>query len=267
MTGAVPTLSIRTPEGVSFHLLLAGTVPRFLAWAVDAVAVAFVANLARMLTFFFTLLDPGVGAAITVIIYFVLSIGYGIFFEWVWRGQTPGKRLLRLRVMDLHGLRLQFSQVAIRNLLRAVDMLPAFYLVGGAASLLNPRWQRLGDIAANTIVVRIPKSIPPEIEDLAGSKYNSLRDYPHLEARLRQAVSPAEAALALDSLRRARTLEAPERVRIFEDLASYFQEIVEFPPEATDMIGAEQYVRNVADVIYRAPKARVDSWENLTGEV
>jgi uncharacterized RDD family membrane protein YckC len=254
MNAIVPTLAIRTPEGISFQLLLAGTVPRFLAWIVDAAAVMFVSNLVRMATGFFALLSPSLAAAIGILSYFVLSIGYGIFFEWRWRGQTPGKRLLRLRVMDLHGLRLQFSQVAIRNLLRTADMLPAFYFVGGVVSLISPRCQRLGDIAANTIVIRIPQSAPPEVEDLLGNKYNSLRDYPHLEARLRQTITPQEAALALDSLRRAKTLDNEQRVKFFDDLAAYFQTIVEFPPEATEMIGAEQYVRNVVDVVYRAAK-------------
>jgi hypothetical protein len=81
-----------------------------------------------------------------------------------------------------------------------------------------------------------------------------LRDYPHLEARLRQTVTPEEAALVLDSLRRARILDNEARIKVFDELAGYLQRIVEFPPEATEMIGSEQYVRNVVDVIYRPPK-------------
>jgi uncharacterized RDD family membrane protein YckC len=255
MNALVPTLSIRTPEGISFHLLLAGAVPRFLAWAVDGLAALFAGYIVTLISGLLSFINPSFGPALGVITFFVCSIGYGIVFEWLWRGQTPGKRLLRLRVMDMHGLRLQFSQVAIRNLLRAVDLLPALYLVGGVVSLLSPRCQRLGDIAANTIVIRIPNTTAPNVEDLVGSKYNSLRNYPHLEARLRQTVTPEEAALALDSVRRARSLDNEERIRLFEDLAAYFQSIVEFPPEAREMIGAEQYVRNVVDVIYRPAKA------------
>jgi hypothetical protein len=181
-------------------------------------------------------------------------MGYGMLFEWIWNGQTPGKRVLRLRVMDMHGLRLQLSQVVIRNLLRSVDMMPAFYFLGGAMSVISRNCQRLGDIAANTIVIRIPKPTAVEIEDLVGKKYNSLRDYPHLEARLRQTVTPEEAALVLDTLRRARILDNEARIRVFDDVAAYLQTIVEFPPEATEMIGSEQYVRNIVDAIYRPPK-------------
>jgi uncharacterized RDD family membrane protein YckC len=253
MTGISPTIAIRTPEGISFRLTLAGVVPRFLAWIIDAFAIGFIAGAVGKLALIFTLLDASVGGAIAIIAYFVVSIGYGMYFEWAWNGQTPGKRLLRLRVMDMHGLRLQLSQVVIRNLLRSVDMLPAFYFLGGAVSVFARNCQRLGDIAANTIVIRIPKSVAVEVEDLVGKKYNSLRDYPHLEARLRQTVTPEEAALLLDSLRRARILDNEAKIKIFDDLAAHLQRIVEFPPEATEMIGSEQYVRNVVDIIYRPP--------------
>ena len=253
MTGVSPTITIRTPEGISFRLTLAGIVPRFLAWLVDAAAAMFAAWMVRMLAAILQLLDTGVGSAAGIIAYFVVSIGYGMYFEWAWNGQTPGKRLLRLRVMDMHGLRLQLSQVVIRNLLRSVDMLPAFYFLGGAVSVFSRNCQRLGDIAANTIVIRIPKTTAVEIEDLIGKKYNSLRDYPHLEARLRQTVTPEEAALILDSLRRARILDNEAKIKVFDDLAAHLQTIVEFPPEATEMIGSEQYVRNVVDIIYRPP--------------
>jgi uncharacterized RDD family membrane protein YckC len=253
MTGVSPTISIRTPEGISFRLTLAGIVPRLLAWIIDAFAIGFAAGMVSKLAAIFQLIDPSVGAAMSIIAYFIVSIGYGMFFEWMWNGQTPGKRLLRLRIMDMHGLRLQLSQVVIRNLLRSVDMLPAFYFLGGAVSVFSRNCQRLGDIAANTIVIRIPKSVAVEVEDLVGKKYNSLRDYPHLEARLRQTVTPEEAALLLDSLRRARILDNEAKIKMFDDFAAHLQRIVEFPPEATEMIGSEQYVRNVVDVIYRPP--------------
>jgi len=189
--------------------------------------------------------------AIATVVYFIVSIGYGMAAEWYWRGQTVGKRLLRLRVMDAQGLRLQFSQIVIRNLLRFVDMLPAFYLVGGIACLVSRRAQRLGDLAANTIVVRNPRITKPDLDQLLAGKYNSLRDYPHLEARLRQRISPAEASIAMQALLRRDRLEPQARVELFEGIAAYFRSKVEFPPEATDGITDEQYVRNVLDVLYR----------------
>jgi uncharacterized RDD family membrane protein YckC len=248
------TISIKTPEGIAFDLLLAGIVPRFLGWLVDVAAVMMLASISGKLLSLLAIL-PSLQLFVTPILYFIVWIGYGIFFEWIWRGQTPGKRLFNMRVMDVEGLRLQFSQVVIRNILRAVDALPGLYLLGGITCCLNSKCQRLGDIAANTIVVRLPKLAPPEFEALLGNKYNSLRAYPHLEARLRQEVTPAEAALALEALRRAQVLEPEESLQLFNDLASHFKERVEFPAEATDFVSSEQYVRNVVDVIYSTMRA------------
>jgi hypothetical protein len=193
----------------------------------------------------------GIAQAIQIILFFLISIGYRIVLEWHWRGQTIGKRLLRLRVVDAQGLRLQFSQIAIRNLLRFVDAFPLFYLVGGVACLVSRRAQRLGDFAANTVVIRAPKLTEPDLEQLFSGKYNSFREHPHLEARLRQRVPAAEASLALQALLRRDQLDPVARVELFSDLAGHFRSKAQFPPEATDGITDEQYVRNVVDVLYR----------------
>jgi hypothetical protein len=181
----------------------------------------------------------------------VVSIGYGIFFEWAWRGQTIGKRLFRLRVADVEGMRLQFNQIVVRNLLRFVDALPLFYFVGGLTCWLSSNCQRLGDIAANTIVIHTPKIAEPDLDQLLAGKYNSLRLFPHLAARLRQNVSPVEADTALQALLRREEFDLNARVELFGDLAAHFRAKVEFPAEATDGVADEQYLRNVVDVIYR----------------
>jgi hypothetical protein len=157
--------------------------------------------------------------------------------------------------MDEGGLRLQFSQILIRNLLRFVDMLPGFYLVGGLACFFSKRSQRLGDFAANTIVVRNPKIEEPNLDQLALGKFNSLRRYPHLEARLRQRVSPDEARLALQSLLRRDEFEPSARVELFAELAAHFRALVVFPQEAVETIADEQYIRNVVDVLFRKQSA------------
>src|SRR5205814_7478406 len=188
------------------------------------------------------LISTNLAGALSLLSYFGISIGYGISFEWLWRGQTIGKKLFRLRVVDAEGLRLQFSQILTRNLLRFVDSLPAFYFVGGVVSLLNPSCQRLGDIAANTIVIRNPRLAEPDLDQLLAGKYNSLRQYPHLAARLRQRVSPAEAAVAAQALLRRAEFNPLARVELFAGLAAHFRAIAEFPPEATDGVTDEQYL-------------------------
>jgi len=83
-------------------------------------------------------------------------------------------------------------------------------------------------------------------------KYNSLRLHPHLAARLRQRVSPEEAATALQALLRRDEFEVVSRVELFVELAKYFRAKVDFPAEASEGITDEQYIRNVVDVVYRA---------------
>ena len=203
-------LQIQTPEGVVFNLAVAGLYTRFLAWSVDGAAIAMASVVIGMLTAFLAVLSPDFAKGITAISYFVISVGYGIFTEWCWRGQSWGKRILRLRVMDASGLKLQLSQIIIRNLLRPVDLIPGIYFLGGIVSYLNMRGQRLGDLAANTVVIRIPETLSLNTQALKESKYNSFREYPHLEARLRQRVKPAEAALALDAILRRDEMD-PDR--------------------------------------------------------
>ena len=246
------TLTIRTPEGISFSMLLAGPVIRFLAWIVDAAAVGALTFLVLTAAGFILVVSPDVALAFAVASLFTISLGYGITLEWFWRGQTLGKRLLKLRVVDEQGLNLRFDQVVMRNLLRMVDRLPLFYLVGGVACLLSRHNQRLGDLAAGTVVMRVPSMEEPSIAAAMGGKYNSFRDYPHVEARLRQHVSPAEAALALESLIRRDEFEPGPRIELFKELADHFRARAAFPDEATLGMTDEQYVRNVVDSIYNA---------------
>lgn len=247
----INNLLIHTPEGVSFSLLIAGPVTRAMAWIVDSVIILFLANIASILIYIFSIISLDLAGALSMLAYFVISMGYGIVMEWHWRGQTVGKRLLRLRVMDAQGLHLQFNQVVVRNLLRFIDVLPIYYLVGGIACLINRKGQRLGDLASNTVVVWSPVIEEPDLDSLLSDKFNSLGNYPHLVARLRQKISPKEAALALQAIMRRDELSPDARIELFRELSGYFKGIVAFPQEATEGISDEQYVKNVVDVLYR----------------
>ena len=250
-------LKIRTPEGIVFAYPLAGPVARCLAWSIDFFVIGALSQGISTLFLLAGLISPDLGKALATLSYFIVSIGYGVATEWAWRGQTIGKRFLRLRVLDASGLRLQFHQVLMRNLLRFADLLPGCYLVGGVACLLSPRSQRLGDLAANTIVVHQPQLAEPDLEQLLAGKFNSLRQHPHLEARLRQRVSPDEARLALQALMRRDELEPESRVRLFADLAAHFKGLVAFPPEAVEAMPDEQYVRNVVGCLFRRQDGEV----------
>ncbi len=251
-------LVIRTPEGVSFTLPLAGPVTRFFAFFIDLLVIGALTTLANVLIGFLGIISPDLMSAAMIVMYFVVSIGYGMALEWHWRGQTIGKRVFKLRVVDEGGLRLKFSQIVIRNLLRFVDALPAFYLLGGLACFFSRKSQRLGDYAANTAVIRSRPTFDHVLADVTAGKYNSFRDYPHLEARLRQRVSAEEAALATRVILRRDQLEDERRVELNKELADYFRSVAEFPEEATFGLTDEQYIRNVLDSLYKTketPKA------------
>ena len=234
-----------------FSQTLAGPIVRFLAWILDFICCAVMIIAINIAMTFLSVVTPDLAAALGVFFYFTVSVGYAITLEWMWRGQTVGKRLLRLRVVDAHGLRLQFSQVAIRNLLRIVDLLPGLYVIGGVAALVTRKSQRLGDLAANTVVIRIPRILEPNLDPLGTDKFNSLRAHPHLCARLRQRVTPAEANTALQAMVRRDILDAVPRVQLFSELAAHFKSKVDFPADALEGIADEQFVRNVVDVLYR----------------
>lgn len=244
-------LKIETPEGISFSYALAGPITRCLAWVIDLVVLTMLLSGVGKGFAMLRVLNGDFSQALTVITYFIVLIGYGVVLEWFWRGQTVGKRFLRLRVMDVHGFHLRFYQVLLRNLLRAIDSLPLCYLVGGLCCLLSQRAQRLGDLAAGTVVVHHVHPFEPDLEQLLAGKYNSLRGLPHLVARLRQRVAPAEATLALQALLRREEFEAGARVDLFRRLADHFRALVTFPPEAVEVLSDEQYVRNVVDLLFR----------------
>jgi uncharacterized RDD family membrane protein YckC len=255
-TGKTNILTIKTPEGIVFSFPLAGPVTRFLAWVIDGACILVISSAAGIVIGLLGVISPDLSMGVTILAYFLISIGYGIALEWAWRGQTLGKRLLRLRVMDDQGLQLQFNQIVVRNLLRFVDSLPIFYLVGGLVCLCSRRAQRLGDYAASTVVVRNPRIPKPNLDVILADKYNSLRDYPHLAARLRQRVSPQEAGIALQALLRRDVLEPNARIDLFRTLASHYRSIVTFPQEVIEGLSDEQYVRNVVNTLFRGQTTR-----------
>ncbi len=96
-------------------------------------------------------------AGVTIFAILTSWVGYFVLLEWLWNGQTIGKRRSGLRVIGTDGEPARFTAVLIRNLLRVVDFLPAYYALGVVVIFLSPRSQRLGDLAAGTYVVRAPK--------------------------------------------------------------------------------------------------------------
>ncbi len=261
--GKTASLEIRTPEGVSFALPLASPISRAVSWMLDGFVIMAITMAVSMLLNLLATAFIGVpglsqfifdfAQAIRIFLGFVVSIFYAIVLEWLWNGRTVGKRLLGLQVVDERGLNLSLRQIMIRNFFRIVDIMPSmFYLVGATACLFTKRCQRLGDIAAGTLVIRQVKLPEPAIDQvLSRTGYNSFAEWPHLEARLRQRATPEEAQIAFDSLLRRDELEPGSRLKVFARLADHFRSFAEFPEEATLGLSDEQYVRNVVDTLYR----------------
>jgi uncharacterized RDD family membrane protein YckC len=250
------TLNIATPEGVSFSLPLAGPVTRSIACFLDYAAVAVAWSIIRLALIPFYLLSLDFGFGLNVLLQFLFVESARMLMELLWGGQTIGKRVLGLRVMDERALKLRPSQVILRNLMRAVDFLPGFYALGGMVSFFSPRGQRLGDLAAGTVVVRTVKTIPPDVAGVLAGKFNSFREHPHLESRLRQKVTPEEAQLALHALVRRDELETTARVKLYQQLAILFRDKVSFPEDAVFGLSDEQYVRNVVETVFRSRRAK-----------
>lgn len=245
-------LRIRLPEGVTISLQLAGPATRMMAFLVDSAIIVAASSLALSTTDLVRFFNEDLASALYVLGYFLFYIGYGIGCEYFWKGQTLGKWMLGLRVMDMTGLELQFSQVVIRNLLRLFDQLPAWGLVGGVAMLASKHRQRLGDLAAGTVVIRDRRSQQKDLSGLMRGRYNSFLPHQILCARMRKLAPPEAGAIAVEALVRRDSLDDQARVRLFDELAAYFQTLVAFPASETEPITSEQYVRNVVEILYFA---------------
>lgn len=167
------TLIIETPERVPLAFALASIGNRFLAVAIDHfiqyLTIFIVAWIVIGLSGFniynadtraseFFQEMPKWTLAILIIVIFLIFAGYFIIFEWLWNGQTPGKRLLKLRVIREDGRPITFWEALARNLLRVFDAVPGFvfpiYSIGLITIFTSARDQRVGDIFAGTVVVR-----------------------------------------------------------------------------------------------------------------
>lgn len=156
---------IATPEGIELTLRLAGPVPRALAWLIDfAIRVGVLIMLAMVAGQIGKL-----GQAAFLLAWFLLEWLAPAWFEVQWNGQTPGKKALGIAVLNDNGTPVRWPAALTRNLLRAVDFLPFFYGFGLATMLVNRDFKRLGDLAANTLVVyrdaaprgsAVPEAVP-----------------------------------------------------------------------------------------------------------
>lgn len=160
----VPEYKLATPEAISIRYDLAGIGTRFLAAAIDFLAwivLAIILAVGALALGTFGALGRSTALILFGTLSFLILYGYYIIFETLWEGQTPGKRIMKIRVIRRTGHAIGFADAFIRNVVRIVDFLPSFYGVGVITMFISPESRRLGDYAAGTIVVleRAPLTI------------------------------------------------------------------------------------------------------------
>ena len=226
-------MAIRTPEHVELRFVLAGAGNRFLALAMDLIIqwlilIAVFAALGILWRLGKLSLGRLQGVAPqnagswfvagVVLLVFLVQWGYFTFFETIWSGQTPGKRRQRIRVIRENGRPIGFAEAAIRNLLRIVfDSHPyPLHAIGFLTGILNPRFKRLGDFAAGTVViVERRQRVPKKGARLRAPKQTMLPDALH---RIRE-LTREEVATLQAYLRRREDLDAAVRSAMAKKIA------------------------------------------------
>ena len=206
-------LTIDTPEGVPLELTLAGIGSRFAAALIDYIFQTIILVALLLVLRFGVGVDPGsigVAAAFWFVGFFVVFWGYDVAFEVLNSGRTPGKAMNGLRVVRESGAPVTFGTSAVRNVIRIIDILPGAYLVGMASIQVTRRNQRLGDLAAGTLVIREPRRLPPEV-----------RISPSVQAPAwdTSAIGPQELDAVAAFLARRGDLAAGARIQIAAELA------------------------------------------------
>ena len=222
------TILVTTPESIAFRYELAGLGSRFLAVAFDGlvqglamwglvwlfIATAGRAHLSR--------LAENVAAGLFVFAIFTVLFGYFIFFEAFWHGQTPGKRLMRVRVVRDGGYPLDFVASLVRNLIRIAELAFGGYAISAISALVSSENKRIGDFAAGTIVVRESKIDAPRAGTARYAATSILRgderELVHGFLERRDALPPQRrAAIAASLAERVRPRVSPELARLDDE--------------------------------------------------
>ncbi len=175
-------LNIDTPELVAIEMPLAGIGSRFIAllidtliWAAGLIVLGLVLWAFKPALQAFSSLSYQWTVAVFTITIFLLNWGYFTLFEAFWHGRTPGKRVARIRVIQQSGRAIGIFESMARNFIRYVDQIPFFYAVGVIAVFATRQHQRLGDLAAGTLVVRDREQETPSVGGHRNSYIYALR--------------------------------------------------------------------------------------------
>jgi len=250
------TLNIDTPENVIFGYNVAGIGSRFLAALLDTFLILIIQILVMLPILFFIGIKSVAEnltswiVALLGLLSFLFLWGYYIFFELVWNGQTPGKRLVGLRVVRRDGTPITLSEAFIRNLVRIVDLMPTGYGVGLIVMFIDAQSRRLGDLAAGTLVVH--DRGPLSLESLGPTTFELKAEIPLSDspfAAVLERLTPADLRLVDEYVQRQANLSNRKALahqilkKIFEHSGLTFDNFRRTPEE---ILTADQILAAIA---------------------
>lgn len=240
----MPLYRITTPEQVVFHYPVAGLITRGMAWLVDQLII-WVLFVVGVLVFMWL---GAVGFVAILLLKFGLDFAYFAWFEAQRQGQTPGKRRLRIRVMGAQGGRVSVVDAMLRTFLRAIDslgMIPLGAVVGAGVAFIDPYHRRLGDLAADTLVIRNKTLTAPRPLLRQRQRFNSIAEDAGARARVIARATRAERDLLNDLMHRRDGLHPEAREALFTRAAGYFRKRYELPTHL-EQLSDEQVVLGLA---------------------
>lgn len=246
--------TLRTPENVTFEYELAGVSARGVAFLIDALLLGvFVGSVVAILSVF-DLVTAGLAKTLVPLAFFASQWGYGVLFEWLWNGQTLGKSAVRLRVLGLDGFSVSLTQAATRNLVKIVDQMPALYGLGALLISMHPRAQRLGDLAAGTIVVQERRAVASEHLVREGDRHNTFLEDPLVLHAVARVTPPERDAMLALSFRRE-TLPLGVRQTLFAKLATHLSGRLGI--EKPSFFSDEKYVLHLSAALFSASREKL----------
>lgn len=230
----IDDIAVLTSENVRLNYTLTGMGSRVTAFLADSLIITL---LTTAIAFIFMALgmdmsevdpaNPGTfppGFIIFIIASTLLQWGYYFFFEWLNWGQTPGKHLLGIRVSMADGAPVDLIACGVRNLVRLVDLFLAFIGITFFIMIFTPRYQRLGDLAAGTVVIKRRKLTFDDVLNAAreADRIAASRPQPRepVAGAPRIRISDAERALISKFIERRNALPADVRIKLASDLSA-----------------------------------------------
>lgn len=254
-----PDYSISTPENVDLHLELAGLGNRVLACLIDtlltlvlliliglaawgvmsAIGISPLPGHVKNIAYGFVLM-------ISMFVAFVVNFGYHIFFEGTWQGQTPGKKVAHIRVIEQNGQPVGWPAVIIRNLIRVFDT--GLVLIGLLSMIIDKNERRFGDLAAGTLVIRERSSeigsVLPDLPEIHSDGEDTVLDVGR--------ITPQEYEILLSFLKRRARMDREHRPIVAAHLKKYFEARLN---EVANGDSPEQFLER----LYQAYQSRADN--------